>query len=308
MLVRQATLEDAVIISELYRSHISTWQDQSGNATEYEALSLYERWSHGGPWMSLETCSVWLAHLLQDHDGIPLVAQNDAGEIVGQAEVFIWHEEAPFGHHINISTLCVRADQDFAPIGTAIVNYVLEMAAVIHCDQITIAYPNPIDFYEDMGFTPLQERFLIQMPVEEGRVFYKARELTDDGAGQIERWFMPLGRFQNAREEWERMRWRIWRGVPGLVEAEWQRLYIDITGQPGILHLHQQDDDLASATARLWTKRAVTSHIITAVLDRAARLGYQRVTTLVDATLRASLHDAEDIADANWLYAKRLKP
>ena len=35
-------------------------------------LTLFERYMSGGAWMSIETGSVWLAHILQDGDEIPL--------------------------------------------------------------------------------------------------------------------------------------------------------------------------------------------------------------------------------------------
>jgi hypothetical protein len=92
--------------------------------------------------------------------------------------------------------------------------------------------------------------------------------------------------------------------VPSLVESRWHRLVIDLTGQPGILHLHQYDEDQGSVTARLWTKFPLSTHILSAVRDRAARLGYERITTLVNAEDRPLLHDGLDDGPPQWLYAK----
>jgi GNAT superfamily N-acetyltransferase len=310
LLVRQALLKDAQGITQVYRSLISRWTaintDGSRVEAEYDDLSLYQRWQHGGAWLSVETCSVWTGHLLQHSDGIPLVVEQD-GEIVGHAEVFIAHEADPYGEHINISTLCVRQDVQHQGIGRALVTYIEEMAQVLGCRQVTAAYAEPAAFWIKIGFEPLQARQRIRLPAMEGRVFYKARDLNEDTPDQIRGWFMPLGRFQNAREEWERMYWLMWNGVPELVEAQWHRLFIDLTGQPSILHLHQHDDDPATVTARLWTKYAPTSHIISAVRDRAARLGYQQITTLVDANLRPTLTDAIDEEDIHWLYTRILR-
>ncbi|MBZ0304986.1 MAG: GNAT family N-acetyltransferase [Anaerolineae bacterium] len=303
MLVRQATLNDVQAVTRLYQSQIETWYDLQQQPADYESLSLYERWRHGGPWYSIETCAVWLAHLLQENDAIPLVAELD-GQVVGQAEVFIGKEPDPYGHHINISTLSVLKTAEGEGVGEALVEYIEQMASVIQCKRVTVANPRPPEFYESLGFQPLIERFSVVMPAAEGRVFYKARDLNDSAALQISGWFMPLGRFQNAREECERMRWFIWNGIPPLVEGDWQGLTLELTGQPGILHLHQHRDNAARVTARLWTKNPVSTHILTAARDRAARMGYESIITLVDASVLTLLKDAESVAPSRWLYAK----
>ncbi|KAB2903850.1 MAG: GNAT family N-acetyltransferase [Anaerolineae bacterium] len=303
MLVRQATLNDVQAITSLYKSHVDTWYDLNQQPVEYETLTLYERWRHGGPWYSLETCAVWLAHLLQENDAIPLVVELD-GAVVGQAEVFIGKEPEPYGHHINISTLCVLKDAETEQVGEALVAYVEEMAAVTNCKRVTVANPKPPEFFEKLGYRSYMERYSVLIPAVEGHVFYKARELNDSSAQQIGGWFMPMGRFQNAREEWERMRWFIWNGIPPLVEGDWQGLTVELTGQPGILHLHQHRDNPTRVTVRLWTKNPVSSHMMMAVGDRVARMGYENMVTLVDSSARALLKDAEEISPSRWLYAK----
>lgn len=305
MNVRQAVLDDTAAITTIYRSTVPRWVNAVQEESPYDQLSLHERWSHGGPWMSMETCAIWLGHLLQQNDGIPLVAEV-AGEVIGHTEVFIGKEPEPYGHHINISTLCVRQDHQREGVGTALVNYILQMAKVINCQQVTVAYADPAAFFEKLDFTPQIPRYRVTMPTQEGRVFYRAQEMSEDDTSQINQWLMPLGRFQNGREEWERMRWYIWNGVPLLVQAEWKRLKIELTGQPGILHLHQHDDDPTCATARLWTKNPFSAHMLAAVKDRAVRLGYERISTLVEESIRPILGDVES-GQPQWLYARQLR-
>ncbi|MEO1441159.1 MAG: hypothetical protein AAFV33_12220, partial [Chloroflexota bacterium] len=63
--IRQAQLDDAAAISELARSRVGVWQRMTGGQVEtvtYDALSIYERWLHGGPWMSVETGALQLSH------------------------------------------------------------------------------------------------------------------------------------------------------------------------------------------------------------------------------------------------------
>ena len=83
--IRQAILDDAAAISGLFRARIPAWQrlTTSGGVETvgYDALTVYERWTHGGPWMSIETASVALARLLHGV-GLALVAERE-GAIVG---------------------------------------------------------------------------------------------------------------------------------------------------------------------------------------------------------------------------------
>lgn len=306
MLVRQAILDDVAAITELYCSHVVQWEAQDGSPADYAALSLYEKWLHGGPWMARETCAVWVGHLLQATDGIPLVVEQQ-GSVLGYAEVFLWEEPAPYNLHLNISTLCVAQQAQRQGIGRALLDYIQQMAQVVQARQLTVAYPHEVAFYERLGFAPQVARYMVSLPAQQGRVFYQAKALQDDSPGQVRAWHMPLGRFQSAREEWERMRWHLWNAVPGLVEAEWQRLHIQLTGQPAILHLQAHREDAGRVTARLWTKNPMTTHMMSAVMDRVARLGYERISTLIDSSLQPMLGEAPDAVEAQWLYAKSLE-
>ena len=57
--MRGAALDDTQAISALFRSHIAVWQRlNAGGQVEdvsYDSLTIYDRWMHGGPWMSGET-------------------------------------------------------------------------------------------------------------------------------------------------------------------------------------------------------------------------------------------------------------
>ena len=66
--VRQAGLDDTGAISALFCARIPVWQRRNAQGqvenVAYDALTIYERWLHGGPWMSIETCAILLNHLL----------------------------------------------------------------------------------------------------------------------------------------------------------------------------------------------------------------------------------------------------
>src|SRR5688572_26029716 len=97
MRVRLATLQDTSAISHLFCARVGRWQrlDAQGRGEDvpYEALTLYERWSHGGPWLSIETAAIWLNQLLGGA-AIPLVLEDDNG-LIGYAELYANDESDP---------------------------------------------------------------------------------------------------------------------------------------------------------------------------------------------------------------------
>src|SRR5215470_10101384 len=84
--VRLATLADTTAITDTFKTDVPRWErlDPSGRLSPvpYEDLSLFERWQHGGPWLSVETCAVHLSRLLAG-SGIPLVAELD-GQVLAE--------------------------------------------------------------------------------------------------------------------------------------------------------------------------------------------------------------------------------
>ncbi|MBZ0289637.1 MAG: N-acetyltransferase, partial [Anaerolineae bacterium] len=113
--VRSAALDDTLAISALWRSHITVWQrvNAQGQVEDvpYEALTIYERWLHGGPWMSAETGAIHLSGLLRGA-GVPLVVES-AGQVVGYGEAYHGVEPAPFGNHLHVAHLVVHTGHDY---------------------------------------------------------------------------------------------------------------------------------------------------------------------------------------------------
>ena len=65
--VRLASLDDVPDIVKVYCSSVSKWVRRIGEKeieVRYEDLTVDERWSHGGPWMSVETCAIHINYLL----------------------------------------------------------------------------------------------------------------------------------------------------------------------------------------------------------------------------------------------------
>jgi len=311
IMVRQATLADAASITALHIANHDTWTrrdiDGAEIPTAYDDLTLFERWQNGGPWASVEMCSVHLANLLRGGDGIPLVAEIE-GQVGAEAEVFIGREPEPFGHHINVSRLAVHPDYAESGATSALLKYVQQMASAIRCKQITVAQVGEdAPLYEHHGFhrTHMGQRMVI--PVQGGRVFYKAGDLANFDARQIDGWHMPLGRFQNAREEWDRMLPGFWNSVPEIVELEARRLHITVTGQEAYAFMQQDRHDPTRVHVYLWAKRAINPLLVMAMLDWAARSNYETLVVFVwDYVLPMLEVDTQPDGYSQVLYARSL--
>lgn len=281
--VRQATLADANSITGLCRATTESWSrvgvDREPLPADYDELTLFERWMHAGPWSSVEMCAVHLANLLRGSDGIPLVAEIE-GEVGAEAEIYIGREPEPFGHHINVSRLVVHPEFQDVGLDSALLTYIEQIAQAIRARRVTVADPGVATaLLEHRGFQRAHVGHRLVIPSHEGRVFYKASELKSFDPEQIAGWHMPLGRYQSAREEWDRMSPGFWNSVPEIVEVETSRLQITVTGQEAFALMQQERHNPEQVHVWLWTKRPVNHLMLVALRDWVARQGYKSMVT-----------------------------
>ncbi len=307
--VRQATLADAASITALYNATIPAWTrrtlDGENLPVDYDDLTLFERWLVGGPWSSVEMCSVHLANLLRGADGLPLVAEIE-GRVGAEAEVFIGHEPEPFGHHVNIARLAVHPDYANTGLSSALLKYIHQIGEAIRCRRLTVADGEAdAALYEHHRFARTQSGYRLAIKAGEGRVFYKASELKTFDPEQINGWHMPLGRYQNARQEWDRMPPGFWNSVPEIVEPESHRLYVTVTGQEGYALMQQDRYVPERVHAFLWTKRPLNNLLTMALLDWSARHEYTQVVTFAWDYVRPLLEvETETEAYSQVLYSQ----
>lgn len=307
--VRQATLADAASISALHKATIGTWHRRTPDGewvpAPYEELTLFERWLNGGPWASVEMCAVHLANLLRGTDGIPLVAELD-GQVRAEAEVFIGREPEPFGYHINLSKFIVHPDFADAGLSSALLTYIVQIGQAIRCKRITVADGEAnAALYEHHQFSRAHTGQQIVLPAREGRVFYQASDLKSFDPAQIEGWYMPLGRYQNARQEWDRMAPGFWNSVPEIVEIETARLHFVVTGQEAYALMQQDRDQPERVHAFVWTKRPIKGLLMMTLCDWALRHDYREIVTFVwDFTLPLLEMDFKRQGNAQYLYSR----
>lgn len=309
--VRQAILADALSITDLYRASVESWTQTDADGekipADYNDLTLFERWQNAGPWASVEMCAVHLANLLRGTDGIPLVAEVE-GEVRAEAEIYIGQEPEPFGHHINIARMVIHPEYDDIGLGSALLTYVLQIAEAIHCKRVTVARVElDAPLYEHYGFHRAHIGHEITFPAQEGRVFYKATELKQFDPAQIVGWHMPLGRYQNAREEWDRMPPGFWNSVPEIVEIETARVQITVTGQEAYAMFQEHRENPEVAQVFVWTRRPINNLVVLVLRDWAARHGYKSLRTFAwDYQVPALEIDVTPLEYAQHLYARTL--
>ena len=151
--IRLASLDDVKDIVDIYCSNVDHWVKHiNGKEVEvrYDDLSVVERWAHGGPWMSIETCAIHLNYLLLWNQ-YPIIAIVD-NRAVGELELYIGYEENILGYHGFIDVLEVHKDYQGRGIGRRLVEEAIRLAIDSNCDTIAV-WPDPkvVEFYRKIG-------------------------------------------------------------------------------------------------------------------------------------------------------------
>jgi GNAT superfamily N-acetyltransferase len=297
--VRQATLDDTQAISALFCAHIPAWQrlNAAGQVEDvgYEALTLYERWLHGGPWMSVETGAIQLSHLLRGA-GLPLVALVD-GVARAYTEAYHNHEPAPFGHHLSLVHPVVHPDYAHAGLEAALIEQVAQQARARKCQRLTVnlAVAEQRAFYESQGLRLAAAVRRYNLPARTGQGFYRAVEHPQDDPRQIENWFMVAGRLGGSRQQWELLWPRTWAALPEIARQQpTYHLEFTAAGQTALVCCQQQLYAPRHIDVYAWSPKPLTAQLLTSVRDWAHREGYRTlVLAVADDTLKTLGAEAE---------------
>ncbi len=213
IIVRKAKLDDTKGIVEVYCSSINKWVKRvDGREVEvrYEDLSLVERWSYGGPWMSIETCAVHLNYLLTwgQH---PLVALIN-GRVVGELELYIGYEKGLLGKHGFIDVLEVYASFRRRGIGRRLVEKAAEIALEQNCNVLAV-WPNPeaTGFYRKCGFNEIAFKvkdveLVVPRTKGTGMDKYTFKEFPEN-YDTLGNWFFVTPRIESSFVAWVKSRW-----------------------------------------------------------------------------------------------------
>lgn len=300
--VRTATLDDTRAISTLFRQRIGAWQrlNAQGQVEDvaYDALSIHERWQHGGPWMSLETGAIWLSHLRRSGT-VTLVALRN-GDVVGYVEAHPGSEPEPFGEHLHIAELAFTGDG--GDLRTALLAALRDAARSRQLTRVTRSLSSydraALARWAEDGFTTTAEVSRFSVRTGTGQGFYQAVEEADTGTTQspVDGWRMSLSREQSARQHWVTLWPQLWVAVPELAARAAFRLRFTASGFTTFVYAQEQLYDPRTLDCYAWSPRPLTAQWMTALRDWAHRQGYRALTfTTDDATLGSLSVESESL-------------
>ncbi len=310
MLVRQATLDDTRDIVALFTASLPIWQrlNTQGQVEDlpYEALTIYERWLHGGAWMSLETASIWLSHLLSGN-GSAYVVERDGG-ILAYAEAFYNRELTPMGRHLHVAQMRV-AESCADEVHHMLADRIRDDAR--GPGRLSVAYP---EYDKEAGtyyrkYFGANEVFRLArytLGAQIGQSFYKSQEFDKTEASLIDGWALAVGRWSSPRALWEAEWIEHWSSIPQIIERRKYRQYVNASGHEALVCFHQQLYNSRHAEVYCWSPRNLSTQLLVAIRDMGHRLGFRTLTlALPDAA--AELLPTEYTRDPNQQVVATVK-
>ncbi|GAB1421732.1 hypothetical protein MASR2M15_19140 [Anaerolineales bacterium] len=307
--VRSASLDDTRLIVDLHCAQIPRWQlvNTQGRVEdrEYSSLNLYERWLHGGAWMSVETGAIWLSHLLRRHY-LPICVW-DQDELVAYAELIKSDEPEPFGSHYQIAHSLIPENQP------AILQSMIDYLSEYHPSKIPLLIScSSFDedcaaLYQGLGFEARQQIRHFNVKAQTGQAFYQAVEHTLHDPKQIKGWYMPIGRLQNSNYHWENLWPALWDAIPQIRAQKIHRLKFSSPGVEAFVAYHQHLHDTRSADVYCWSSKPLSSQLLIAIRDWAHRNQYRTLIMPVSKEGAAQLKtEAEESSYHLDIYVKYL--
>jgi hypothetical protein len=292
----------------LFQAKIPIWQRLNARgqveSLPHDQLTIYERWSHGGAWMSIETAAIHLSRLLRGA-GLALVGEAD-GEVIAYAELYPGNEPAPFNHHLHLAHLVTAVDD--AEVFDAMLRYGIELARSTDSGQLTLSLPgndpsdSPYNRYQLQRLATVQR---YNLSARTGQGFYKVNDHSV--MPQIEDWQMPVGRIESARQHLELLWNRVWEIIPEIAARKIHRLSITASGHEAYLCCQTQLFNPRSIDVYLWSPRPLSPPLLTAIRDWSHRQNY-RTLALVVTPETAKLLGTEAEADPYLRHIYAVQP
>ncbi|RLE84381.1 MAG: GNAT family N-acetyltransferase [Thermoprotei archaeon] len=278
--VRPATLDDVRSIVEVHCSDVEEWYRLVGGArvrAPYEELSVGERFLHGGPWMSVETCAIHLNYLLTAGQ-YPLVAELD-GRVVGELELYIGEERGVLGKTGYIDVLVVHKSYRGRGVGRRLVEEARRIAIQEGCNTISV-WPErrAVPFYEKCGLRDAAYRVLHVVVDATGckALSCGLREFPQGYEELASMWFLTP-RIYSGFTAWLKSRWSY-----ALREA-WARLREASIPALGAAFVLEAMSLRSEARLSLWVEDPSRAReAVLCACSEAARLGVGRLHLLAE--------------------------
>ena len=284
--IRLASLDDVKGIVDVYCSNIDRWikrVDDREIEVNYNDLSVEERFSHGGPWMSVETYAIHLNYLLVNGQ-YPLVAELD-GKIVGELELYIGEEKGVLGKTAFIDVLEVHRSYRRRGIGRALVGKAIEIARENGCDTVSV-WPdkNAIGFYEKCGLT-WRAYNIVHVEVDLSKIRYDDLfyhiEVFPEEYKMIRDMMFISPRIESSFTAWIKSRWDY-----AVEENRITSIEGYLPGLDAAFVIESMWDDRKKARLLLWVRSiALINDVFKVLFNIARKQGFNKMILLVDNQL-----------------------
>lgn len=218
MIIREATLDDAQDIVDIYLTNPDRPFDRP-----IESLSIAERHSYGGPWMSVESCAIHLNNMLA-WCYVPLVVE-DEGRVIAEAEFYIGQDVPPLGTTLDISVLYVHADFQRRGAGRLLMQEMISRARKKKCSYITVSGgPGAPGFYARFGFSHILDLEAVDCSIPQRTNACNCTSYTPSDFEKLPNGTLWIGRFLSPCQKWREIVDAVKKRNAILLErAEWPR-------------------------------------------------------------------------------------
>ncbi|WP_461866112.1 GNAT family N-acetyltransferase [Thermococcus sp.] len=273
MEIRLGTLEDVSGITETHCSEIDEWYH--GKRTTKSALNIFERYLHGGPWMSVESCAVHLNNLLLE--GHPVIVAEVDGKIIGEAELLISKEPVNGELHRIAHLDVIEVHKDFRRrgIGKALIDFSEEIARERGCDMLTVTpEERALAFYEKLGIKEIIYRgIMVDFNLEGFPSGGTEIQIGEFQWNRIQEKEMILGKFQSSYHHW-------FLAFKDRIAGIDNRLYFE-SGRFGKNYYVLESSFFGKdvATAYSWGDSVIET--LLTLGNRAEELGFKKLRTII---------------------------
>lgn len=289
--VRTAGLDDVAGIHAVHKSDVLAWRRLTGVDGEYDELTILERYLNGGPWMSPETCAVYVNDLILASTP-PIIALAD-GRIVGEMELLYGDDLNELGKSVCLSILYTERSVRGQGVGRALMDEAIRRGRALGCQTIENSDPevDALPFYERQGFRLLIELVALTVPAVAGdgsrpAVALSAEEIRPLDAlaalGESDR--LVIGRHRHPALVKQVLRQGAGRGllaVPG-VGDQVRAFHLSAAGQVASVFFRTAPLRKGAARAYVFAEE-FSSELANAVVALAARAGQAAVVLTVRA-------------------------
>ncbi|MGA7923213.1 MAG: GNAT family N-acetyltransferase [Thermoplasmata archaeon] len=282
MRVRDATLGDAPAITTVHTSNVEHWvrTSPSSSPTElsYGELSVAERFAHGGPWMSVETCAIHLNQLLLAGQSA-LVVEDESGGVQGELEI-LTHDEVPWGRTSHFSVVYVERTHHRQGFGGALLRAGLARSRAEEAVLSTVVPALGVDgFYRRWGFDRTVARLQeVEIPVGEAQPAARGTECRPGPLPAYEhlaRLPFVLGRYQSPFTQW-----LLWQHRLAGVTTRLRRDSGRFSGLDAYYTLEEYFLEPSMAVLQAWSADpGDLGGILDAAKHRAGTLGFRTIAT-----------------------------